>query len=209
MYQEGIKGNTENGMIKTFRSRGPELLFARKSVALFHPIERAQGVELVVRRKLAQLNAADELRDVAVPSENRLDIVTSNRKSEYSIRISHCWQLCFAWRDRDAYDVDLVRSYENPTVARTETGLLPPIHPGEILRQDFTRPHMITAKELALALGMPPARIGAVIHGQLSITADVARGLGSFFASTANLWLNLQRDYDLQVVESAKLAEVD
>ena len=77
-------------MIKTFRSRGAELLFARKSVALFQSIELAQGVELMVRRKLAQLNAAAEL--------------------------------------------------------------------------------------------------------------------GSFFGTTAELWLNLQRDYDLQVAESAKLA---
>jgi hypothetical protein len=51
-------------MIKTFRSHGPELFFARKSVALFHSIELAQGIEPVVRRKLAQLNAAEELRDL-------------------------------------------------------------------------------------------------------------------------------------------------
>jgi len=53
-------------MIKTFRSRGAELLFARKSVALFQAIELAQDVELMVRRKLAQLNAAAELRDLAI-----------------------------------------------------------------------------------------------------------------------------------------------
>ena len=63
---------TESGMIKTFRSRGPELLSARKSVALFHPIELAQDVELAARRKLAQLNAAEDLCDLAVPPENCL-----------------------------------------------------------------------------------------------------------------------------------------
>jgi proteic killer suppression protein len=97
-------------MIKTFRSRGAELLFARKSVALFQAIELAQGVELMVRRKLAQLNAAAELRDLAVPPENCLEPVTRERKSQHSIRISHAWQLCFVWRSHDVYDVDLVRS---------------------------------------------------------------------------------------------------
>jgi addiction module HigA family antidote len=198
-------------MIKTFRSRGPELLSARKSVALFHPIELAQGVEQIVRRKLAQLNAAEELSDLAIPPENCLGPVSRERRGEYSIRITHCWELCFVWRDHDAYDVDLVRSYApgNLTVARTESGLLPPIHPGEILRQDFTRPHLIGVKELALALEVPPAQIYGIVHEQLSITDDVALGLGLFFGSTAKLWLNLQRDYDLQVAESAKLAAIE
>ena len=87
-------------MIKTFRSRGAELLFARKSVALFQAIELAQGVELMVRRKLAQLNAAAELRDLAVPSENCLEPVTRERKSQHSIRISHGWQLGFVCRSQ-------------------------------------------------------------------------------------------------------------
>ena len=57
-------------MIKTFRSRGAELLFARKSVALFQAIELAQGVKLILQEELAQLNAAAELRDLTVPPEN-------------------------------------------------------------------------------------------------------------------------------------------
>jgi len=127
-------------MIKTFRSRGAELLFARKSVALFQAIELAQGVELMVQRKLAQLNAAAELRDLAVPPENCLEPVTREGKSQHSIRISHAWQLCFVWRSPDVYDVDLVRSnvLGNLVVAEKESDLLPSIHPGDILLQDFT-----------------------------------------------------------------------
>ena len=197
-------------MIKTFRSRGAELLFARKSVALFQAIELAQGVELIVRRKLAQLNAAEELRDLMVPPENCLEPAILERTSHHSVRISHAWQLCFEWRSHDAYDVDLVRSnvLGNLVVAEKESDLLPPIHPGDILLQDFTRPHLISMNELALAMRLPATQIGAVIHGELGITADVAFGLGSFFGTTAELWLNLQRDYDLQVAESAKLAAI-
>lgn len=197
-------------MIKTFRSRGAELLFARKSVALFQAIELAQGVEPRVRRKLAQLNAAAELRDLAVPPENCMEPLTRERKSQHSIRISHAWQLCFVWRSHDVCDVDLVRGnvLGNLAVSEKESGLLPPIHPGDILSQDFTRPHLISMNELALAMRLPPTQIGAVIHGKLGLTADAAFGLGSFFGTTAQLWLNLQRDYDLQVAESAKLAAI-
>ena len=198
-------------MIKTFRSRGAELLFARKSVALFRAIELTQGVELMVRRKLAQLNAAAELRDLAVPQENCLEPVICETKSQHSIRISHAWQLCFVWRSPDVYDVDLVRSYAtgNLLVTEKDSHLLPPIHPGDILLQDFTRPHRISISQLALAMRMPSTQIAAVIHAKLGITADAALGLGSFFGTTAELWLNLQRDYDLQVAESAKLAAID
>ncbi|GEM_PF-124550 len=198
-------------MIKTFRSRAPELLCARKSVALFHPIERAQGVEPMVCRRLAQLNAAEELRDLAIPAGNCLISTTRAARDEHTIRISHCWDLCFVWRGRDAYDVDLVRAYPpaNPAIAKTQDGLLPPIHPGEILRRDFVRPRLIGINQLARALQVAPAQIEALIHEQMSITKDVAMGLGLFFGSTAKLWLNLQRDYDLQVAESARLAAVE
>src|SRR5260370_7804543 len=98
-------------MIKTFRARGAELLFARKSVALFQAIELAQGVEIMVQRKLAQLNAAAELRDLAVPPENCLEPVTREGKSQHSIRISHAWQLCFVWLSPNVYALDLFHSY--------------------------------------------------------------------------------------------------
>ena len=197
-------------MIKTFRSRGPELLFARKSVALFHPIELAQGIEPVLRRKLAQLNAAQELRDLSVPSENCLEPVTHARNDEYSIRINHAWQLCFVWRDHDAYHVNLVHNYAGENLrARPENGLLPPIHPGEILQQDFMRPHLIGVDELSLAAGVPPTQIMAIVDGKRSITVDAAFGLGSFLGTTPELWLNLQRDHNMQVAETAKLAAID
>jgi addiction module HigA family antidote len=197
-------------MIKTFRSRGPELLFARKSVALFHPIELARGIEPMVRRKLAQLNAADALRDLAVPSESCLASVTPARTSEYSIRVNHAWQLCFVWHDRDAYDVDLVPNYAvGKPRARPENGLLQPIHPGEILLQDFMRPHLIGVDKLSSVVGVPPTQIIAVLDGKRAITADAAFGLGSFLGTTTELWLNLQRDHDMQLAETAKLEAID
>jgi addiction module HigA family antidote len=93
------------------------------------------------------------------------------------------------WRDRDAYDVDLERRHVrgNLPLDKRESGLLPPIHPGEILHQDFMRSRLLSMNELALALGVPATQIG-VIHAQLSITADLALGLGLFFGTTEKLW---------------------
>jgi addiction module HigA family antidote len=197
-------------MIKTFRSREAELLFARKSVPLFHQIEMAQGLEHKVRRKLTQLNAATELRDLAVPPENCLE-PKRETQSPHSLRISHAWQLWFVWRGHDAYDLDLVRSNSrgNLPLAERERDLLPSILPGEILLQDFTRPHRISMSQLASGMRLPPNQIDAVIQGKLRITPEVANRLGSFFSTTAELWLNLQRDYDLQIAESAKLAALN
>jgi addiction module HigA family antidote len=198
-------------MIKTLRSRGAELLLARKSVALFHRIERARGIEPRVRRKLAQLNAAAELRDLAVPADNCLEPLVYDTTRYHIIRITHAWRIFFVWRSGDVYDVDLVRSdaYANPMMGKEESELLPPIHPGDILLQDFMRPRRLGIDHLASAMRMPASQIGAVVYGKLGVTAEAADGLGEFFGTTASLWMNLQRDYDLQVGESAKLAAID
>ncbi len=195
-------------MIKTFRSRDAELLAARKSVPIFHAVEIAQAMEQVTRRKLAQLNAAEELGDLAVPSSNCLESTSFAGDQGHRIRVSYCWELRFLWR-RDAYDVDLVRRSRNPVLVRgkRENGLLPAIYPGEIL-QDFMRPSLIGVTELAYATGLPKAQLTAVISGQLEISADIAFRLGRFFHTTPSFWLNLQRDYEQQLAESARLAAI-
>ena len=90
-----------------------------------------------------------------------------------------------------------------------KNGLLQPIHPGEILLQDFMRPHLIGVEELGLAVGIPPIQIFAIVDGRRAITADAAFGLGAFLGTTMELWLNLLRDTDMQVAETAKLAAID
>jgi len=89
-------------VIKTFRCRDTELLFARIPVLRFHAIEQ------VARRKLAQLNAAIELRDLAAPPGNRLEALKGARKGQYSIRVNDQWRICFVWRAGDAYGVEIV-----------------------------------------------------------------------------------------------------
>ncbi len=87
---------------------------------------------------------------------------------------------------------------------------MPPVHPGEILLEDFLKPMGITPYRLAKELNVPKTRIGAILKGKRSITADTALRLARFFGTTPKLWLNLQVSYDLDVEEDrlgGKIAE--
>ena len=78
---------------------------------------------------------------------------------------------------------------------------LPPIHPGEILLEEFLKPMGISQYRLAKDISVPPRRINEIVHGKRSITADTALRLGRFFSMSAQFWLNLQTRYDLEVTE--------
>jgi antitoxin HigA-1 len=75
---------------------------------------------------------------------------------------------------------------------------LPSIHPGEILRLDFLDPLEITPYRLSKDLGVPQTRIGEILAGKRSITADTALRLSRYFGNSAQFWLNLQTHYDLE-----------
>lgn len=75
---------------------------------------------------------------------------------------------------------------------------LDPIHPGEILLEDFMRPLGLSINQLARDLDVPPNRVGAIVNGTRSITADT--GLGTYFRVSAETWLGLQIDYDLRLI---------
>jgi addiction module HigA family antidote len=77
---------------------------------------------------------------------------------------------------------------------------LEPIHPGEILLEEFMKPLGISINRLALDLDVPPNRISAIVNGNRSITADTALRLGTYFGVSPETWLGLQLDYDLRLI---------
>lgn len=79
--------------------------------------------------------------------------------------------------------------------------LMPPVTPGEILREDFMEPLGLSANALAKALHVPPNRITAILNGTRSITADTALRLARYFNTTPQSWLNLQKNYELEVAK--------
>ena len=78
---------------------------------------------------------------------------------------------------------------------------LPPIHPGEILMEEFLKPMGISQYRLAKDISVPPRRINEIVHGKRSISADTALRLGRFFGISPQFWLNLQTRFDLEVTE--------
>jgi addiction module HigA family antidote len=76
---------------------------------------------------------------------------------------------------------------------------LPPIHPGEILMEEFLEPMGISQYRLARDISVAPRRINEIVHGKRSVTADTALRLGRFFCMSPQFWLNLQTRYDLEV----------
>ncbi|MGH8522039.1 MAG: HigA family addiction module antitoxin [Gammaproteobacteria bacterium] len=80
---------------------------------------------------------------------------------------------------------------------------MPPIHPGENLREDFLRPLGLSVNRLAMELRVPVTRISEIVHGRRSITADTALRLGRYFGTSPQFWMNLQANYDLEVAQDA------
>jgi addiction module HigA family antidote len=94
----------------------------------------------------------------------------------------------------------------------------PPIHPGEILREEFLVPMGLSANALAIAVGVPATRIGEIVNERRGISADTALRLGRYFHMSAEFWVNLQSSYDLEnarfltdrsVIDAIKPAPLD
>ena len=79
---------------------------------------------------------------------------------------------------------------------------LPPVHPGEVLLEDFMKPLGLSQYRVAKDIGVPTLRISQIVRGQRSITADTALRLARYFGTSAAVWLRLQARYDLEIAES-------
>ena len=84
-----------------------------------------------------------------------------------------------------------------------------PIHPGEVLREEFMKPMGVSINRLARDIAVPPNRVSAIVNGGRAITADTALRLGKFFGVSPEMWLNLQADYDLRVAKRTTWKRVE
>ena len=83
---------------------------------------------------------------------------------------------------------------------------LKPVHPGEVLLEEFLKPMELSQNHLALRIGVPARRINEIVLGKRGVTADTALRLGRYFGMSPQFWLGLQMDYDLDVTAD-KLAD--
>jgi proteic killer suppression protein len=88
-------------VIRSFRDEDTQNIYRQQRV------RRWQGVERVALRRLAQIDSASELRDLASPPANRLEALRGARSGQYSVRINDQYRVCFRWKDGDAFDVEI------------------------------------------------------------------------------------------------------
>ena len=91
-------------------------------------------------------------------------------------------------------------------IARSSSRRTPPIHPGEMLREEFLVPLGLSANALALALSVPATRIGDIVHERRGISGDTAIRLGEYFRTGPEFWMNLQAIYDIEIARDAQIA---
>ncbi len=91
----------------------------------------------------------------------------------------------------------------------TKIKKLEPIHPGEVLLEEFMKPMSISINQLARDIMVPPNRISGIVNSGRSITADTALRLGKYFGVSPGTWLNLQSDYDLRLAQGSVWQKIE
>lgn len=91
----------------------------------------------------------------------------------------------------------------------TSENKLKPVHPGEVLLEEFLKPMNLSQNKVALALRVPARRINEIVHGKRRITADTALRLARYFNMSPQFWLGLQMDYDLDIAEDTLGEQLD
>ena len=187
-------------MLRSFRDKETEAIWHRqRSRRLGGPVPR------VAWRKLAILDAAETLADPMVPPGNRLEKLTGDRGGQYSIRIKQHGGAATS-------DAGPRTSRSLTTIERrkqvTET-VMPPVHPGEILIEEFLSPLSVSQYQLAKEIGVPARRINEIVHGQRRISVDTALRLARYFGTSELFWTNLQTRYDLEIEKDRLGAVLD
>lgn len=111
--------------------------------------------------------------------------------------------ICFERIDGNARNVEIV-DYDWGEIMKK----IQPVHPGEILFEEFLKPMDISQNQLDRDLGVSPRRINEIVHGKRSITADTALRLSIYFGNSASFWLGLQMDYYLEIAEDRQLPRI-
>jgi addiction module HigA family antidote len=189
-------------VLRSFRDKDTEAVWHRqRSRRLDGPTQRTAW------RKLAMLDAAESLGDLLVPPGNLLEKLSGDRGGQHSIRINRQWRICFRWTDAGPEDVEIV-DYHQERAVTAET-IMEPVHPGEVLMEEFLKPLELSQYQLAKELSVPARRINEIVHGDRRITADTALRLARFFGTSERFWMNLQARYDLEIERDRLGATLD
>ena len=145
---------------------------------------------------LSALDAAVVLQDLRFPPGNHLEELKGDRAGQHSVRINDQWRICFVWTDQGPADVEIV-DYHFRTKGRDMTLMKNPSHPGEVLSELYLDPLGMSPITLAKRFHVPRTRIERLVKGETALTVDTAIRLATFFGTTPEYWMNLQRAWDL------------
>ncbi len=180
-------------MIRSFKGRETQRFFQGRRVAAF------QGFADRAARRLTLLDSAETLRDLAALPSNRLEALRGGRAGRHSIRINAQWRICFRWTDDGPCEVEIVDYHWKEHIMSKKNGMRP-AHPGEVLREELEEPGL-SANALSKALGAPVNRVTTILNGQRGVSADTAPRLARYFGTTPQLWMNLQKTWELRQAE--------
>jgi addiction module HigA family antidote len=135
---------------------------------------------------------------------SRLEKLRGDRAGQYSIPINDQWRVCFVWREGHAHEVEIADYHWESVMAKK----IKPVHPGEILREEFMKPLGLSMNKLSLDLRVPLTRIADIVNGRRRVTADTALRLARYFRNTPTFWMNLQTRYDLEAAADEIAARV-
>lgn len=194
-------------MIPSFSDRDTAELFAGKRV------KRFANLASVAERKLRQLDSATTLDALRAPPGNRLEALSADRKGQHSIRINDPWRVCFVWtaegvRDVEIVDYHCIQAETKMSIAAPKNGMRP-IHPGEILREDYLKPLDMSANALAQALHVPASRINDIVLERRGVTVDTAFRLVRYFGGDVQTWMNLQTAYEISLAKGLLAEKVE
>jgi addiction module HigA family antidote len=195
-------------MIRSFKGKFAESILQGRIVPKGFPANLAK----VARRKLIMVDAAAFLEALNSPPGNRLESLKGDLAGKHSIRINDQWRIVFRWTDAGPEDVEII-DYQTgrmwlPNRSSHMANKLPPIHPGEILREEFLVPLKLTPYAVAAALNVPRTRIERIAREEKPVTADTALRLGKFFKTGAAFWMNIQTRFDLETAEDALAPQI-
>ena len=143
-----------------------------------------------------------------------MEALSGTRAGQYRIRVNDQYRICFRWEAGNAYDVELVDSHEtgetrsHPMTA-TKKQKLAPVHPGEMLREEFLLPMELSINALSRALHVPPNHVSGIVNEKRGISATMALRLACYFGTSAELWLGLQQDYELDLARDENAARIE
>jgi addiction module HigA family antidote len=137
---------------------------------------------------------------LVTPTANHLEKLSGSREGQFSIRIttSGVFVLSGAKTMLTKWKSPIITSKDGVEMSELK---LHPVHPGEVLLEEFLKPLGMSQSRLALDIGVHPRRINEIVLGKRCITADTALRLARYFGNSPQFWLGLQMDYDLDVAE--------